>query len=199
MLSFTRHNIVIDPLLPASPVVMARLIGILDAIDFRCVDGHLDYDFPEDYSPDWIISNDVERERIRRNFRGTWYREEEGKARRCDDSDDNCCNIEMAYHWNPALNNIAAFKNALWVRINEKSIYLYVSLGLQHIQLLCFSENQLYFGDHVVRFVTPPNFPTFVPPFLPVQELHRQEIGLFDNYNQLVNAALYELCYLCTK
>ena len=196
MKAFTRQNLNNDSKKSVLPEqVWQRLTGIKNAIEALCRDGQLDYDFTKE-NPDWRIDDENQRERIRGNYKGTWFAEKEWEGRRCKGKD--CCKIEIAYHFDPNLTNRRTNKNAIWLRVNGKKIYLYVPLSIRGIRLICFSESNLYRDSKAGRYPFP-NFPSFTPPYLRDESRFRKLIKVCDDYNDLVRNALSELCFLCTK
>jgi hypothetical protein len=190
MNKFTRNNVNHDQTL--TPAIRERLISIRTAIDVLCQDERIVLPVPANPNADWIVPVPAFGAR-------TWtWDEEKWKANGCNQAGQDCCRLEMAYHWDPNLPGIAASVNALWVRVNGKPIYLYVPLGLVGISLTIFCWQQIYINSHLTKYVTPPNFPTFHPQFLPMKKLYSYNIPIPNlNFRALVNTALFELNYLC--
>lgn len=197
MQPFTLNNINYDTML--TPLVRTRLLGIRNAIEGMCIDGGLDYDFPDFTDPGWIITTEEQGERINNNLSGRWTWENRWTAVKENTNGADPYKIEMGYHFNPALSNIPAHINALWMRCNEKNIYLYMPLGLVGLSVIVFSQPMVYNEADQVGYIQLPGFPNFDPPFREPFRLNRRMISHCADFNEVVTTALQQLCYLCTR
>lgn len=187
-----------DDTLPIN--VKTRLLGVKDAIRNRCQNGQLRYDSHIEFSDDWIIENDDEREQVRNNFQGVWICENEWKSERCGKNSNKCCNINLWYHYNVH----HTWQNAIWIQVNGKNIFIHSPISDSpnaHIRFSVFSSLTLplYYDSHIRTYMGLPNPPLFVPEFNN-QPVNRKQInGNFPDIDALIDRVLVELCYLCTK
>jgi len=107
--------------------------------------------------------------------------------------------LSFFYHFDSTLKNIPAYRNGIFVALSEL-IFLYIPIPNANIPLKCFSRLINYNGSHKVKAYGLPELSVFHQlSFKEPDKLYIKELGVYPNFNDLIDALIFEAMFLFLK